>query len=68
MEWRLMLNSEQGEEKMKRIALIVFVLVLWLATWKEGARPKAPAPDQVQASFIATATTVLSTPGQNLVP
>lgn len=53
---------------MKRIALIVLVLVFWLATLKEGARPKAPAPDNMRASFVATETTVLSTPGQNLVP
>lgn len=53
---------------MKRIAFIVLVLVFWLATWKEGARPKAPAPDSMRASFVATETTVLSTPGQNLVP
>jgi hypothetical protein len=53
---------------MKRITFIVFVLVLWLATWKEGARPKTPAPDSMRGSFIATQTTVLSTPGQNLVP
>lgn len=53
---------------MKRIAFIVFVLVLWLATWKEGARPKAAAPDSLRESSIATETTVLSTPGQNLVP
>jgi hypothetical protein len=59
--------AEQGEEKMKRIAFIILVLVLWLATWK-GASPKAPAPDSVRASVAVTETTVLPTPGQNLVP
>ncbi len=63
-----MLNSETGEEKMKRIAFIVLLLVLWLATWKGGASPKAPAPDSGRARFEVTETTVLSTPGQNLVP
>lgn len=53
---------------MKRIAFIVLVLVFWLATWKEGASPKAPMPDNMRASVVATATTVLPTPGQNLVP
>ncbi len=53
---------------MKRIAFIVLVLVLWLATWKGGASPKAPAPDHMSASFITMETKILSTPGQNLVP
>ena len=63
-----MLNSESGEEKMKRIAFIILLLVLWLATFKEGASPKAPPPDSARPSYVAIETTVLSTPGQNLVP
>ncbi len=53
---------------MKRIAFIVLLLVLWLATWKGGAGPKVPAPDIGQTSAVVMVTTVLPTPGQNLVP
>jgi hypothetical protein len=53
---------------MKRIAFIVLMLVLWLATWKGGASPKAPAPDTLRATVAIMETMVLPTPGQNLVP
>jgi len=52
---------------MKRLAFIVLVLVLWLATWN-AASPKASAPDLTQTSFSAMETTVLPTPTGSLVP
>ncbi len=56
---------------MKRVAFIVLVLVLWLATWK-GAGPKSPAPDLIrsQMGISVTETTVPAsrTPMEILVP
>ncbi len=55
---------------MKRIAFIVLVLVLWLATWKGGASPKALVPDRIpmQTNASVMETTFLPTPTGSLVP
>jgi hypothetical protein len=53
---------------MKRVAFIILVLVLWLATWKgAGAKTHAPDLSSTQMNFPVAGTTVAPTPKDNFV-